>query len=351
MKKVLLGVSMGILALVIGIFTNYSSQEKKYYFRDKTFKDIEIVPLTSEFCQLRDGSINMSNSLTSTSIVSDNTYICSKLNTKELANQLIQEDSLSQKEGCPVEITSIEETLVQKYGITAVNLCEMDVEFARELEQVFEKIYNEYPAARGYLTNITLKNESMTRSGVIASFSPIFTFADINDSKYQLVVKTQMFLSSSYFLNKERLSVATHDASVSGHFPKNATIYSPIAHEMGHYLSFVALLKSYEVDSILLIDKDSYSTLLEIGVESKSGNFARLILEEAYQKYKQDTNTNLSLDDWRGKISNYALAKDNSGNYIYDETIAEAFHDVYLNNEKANVASTYIVNALKERLQ
>jgi len=32
MKKVLLGVSMGLLALIIGIFTNHYSQEKNYYF-------------------------------------------------------------------------------------------------------------------------------------------------------------------------------------------------------------------------------------------------------------------------------------------------------------------------------
>jgi 8-oxo-dGTP pyrophosphatase MutT (NUDIX family) len=35
----------------------------------------------------------------------------------------------------------------------------------------------------------------------------------------------------------------------------------------------------------------------------------------------------------------------------YDETIAEAFHDVYLNKENANIASIYIVNKLKEKLK
>ena len=72
--------------------------------------------------------------------------------------------------------------------------------------------------------------------------------------------------------------------------------------------------------------------------------------KEAFQKYKKDTNSTLNLDEWRGTISNYALAKDNSGEYIYDETIAESFHDVYLNGDNASDASKYVVSVLKEKL-
>ena len=74
------------------------------------------------------------------------------------------------------------------------------------------------------------------------------------------------------------------------------------------------------------------------------------MINEAYEKYKKDTNSTMSLDEWRGTISNYALAKNNSGEYIYDETIAESFHDVYLNRDNASTASKYIVSVLKEKL-
>ena len=59
----------------------------------------------------------------------------------------------------------------------------------------------------------------------------------------------------------------------------------------------------------------------------------------------------MSLDEWRQTISNYALAKNNSGEYIYDETIAESFHDVYLNGDNASDASKYIVSVLKAKLE
>ena len=57
-----------------------------------------------------------------------------------------------------------------------------------------------------------------------------------------------------------------------------------------------------------------------------------------------------SFDDFRSSISGYAMAKDNSGNYIYDETIAEAFHDVYINGDLAKPASNYIVKVLISKL-
>ena len=57
------------------------------------------------------------------------------------------------------------------------------------------------------------------------------------------------------------------------------------------------------------------------------------------------------IDGFRGTISTYAVAKDSKGNYIYDETIAEAFHDCYLNGDNAKIASKLILEVLKEKLQ
>ena len=74
------------------------------------------------------------------------------------------------------------------------------------------------------------------------------------------------------------------------------------------------------------------------------------ILLEAYDKYCKDTNTKIGFDNFRASISSYAVAKDSNGAYIYDETIAEAFHDVYLNNSNAKVASRYIVQNLYSKL-
>ena len=71
------------------------------------------------------------------------------------------------------------------------------------------------------------------------------------------------------------------------------------------------------------------------------------MLDEAYDNYKKEKGY-IDFDTWRGQISEYALAKDDEGKYIYDETIAEAFHDVYLNGDNANIVSKYIIKVLKK---
>ena len=58
----------------------------------------------------------------------------------------------------------------------------------------------------------------------------------------------------------------------------------------------------------------------------------------------------MGFDNFRASISSYAMAKDGTGNYIYDETIAEAFHDIYLNGNNAKPASRYIFAVLKSKL-
>ena len=250
-----------------------------------------------------------------------------------------------------VVITPLLYNLIKKYGLTAVNLCEVDTGFAKEISNVFKKIYSEYPEARGYLTNLSLANVKITE-GYIAAFMPVFIFATSNsDNQYPAIIKTQILLNSSYFLNKERLNNSVTSGSKTGHFPKNATMYSPVAHELGHYLSFLAMMKSYNMESILLIDNNKVYDLNQLIEDFSEGNHSLKMINEAYEKYKKDTKDNIEFDKWRATISGYAVAKKNNGQYIYDETIAESFHDVYLNGNKASTASKYIINVLKEKLK
>ncbi len=329
---------VAISLIILGINKN-----KKYYF------DINEEKSNNEIIQVSNESPKKSKY--KTVIVYDNTYSGVEIKGKQDALNLIQKDSISQKDNCPTQIRQVEDQMIKDYDITAINLCEMDVDFAKELGNVFKKIYKDYPSVKGYFTNLTLVNVSMTDS-YIAAFMPVFNFATSNtENTYPWVIKTQMLLNTSYFLNKDRLEASVTDGSNSGHFPKNSTIYSPVAHELGHYLSFLAMMKHYKLSSILLIDNNNLNSFYKLYGDFGEGNYSLTMIKEAYENYKKDNNDNISLDEWRGTISNYALAKDNSGDYIYDETIAESFHDVYLNGNQASDASKYIVEVLKEKLE
>jgi hypothetical protein len=287
-----------------------------------------------------------------TSINYDNTYENISISTMKDAINLIKDDSKKEKNKCSnSSITKIENSIMNNYNITAVNLCELDENFAKELENVVKTIYDNYPKARGYLTNLTLTNTTISNQ-YIAVFIGTFAFASSNTADtYPWVFKTLIGLNSTYFLNPKRLEASVIDASKSGHFPKNATKYSPLAHEFGHYLSFLSTMKTYNINSLILIDDDDYMDFYDMVMNWSDGTHSKSLINEAYNNYKQRYKSNITELEFRQSISDYAVAKDEEGNYIYDETIAEAFHDCYLNGSNATKASIEIINVLTKQIE
>ncbi len=331
------------IALIILLSMKLLSQKKDYYIGYQNIDEVGVVEEEAVVEQ------DTKKGKYKTAIITDNVYSGISVNSVADAKKLISDDSTKQKSSdYPEEIIKIENDIIKKYSITAVNLKEMDVEFAKELEDVIANICENYPNARGHLTNLTLTNLNMMEDGVIALFRPTFIFGTSNTATTRpWVIKTQVQLNAKYFLNPERIEASVDSCSKSGHFPPNSTKYSPVAHELGHYLSFLAMLNHYETDSILLINDNKLQAYYNIIKDFGNSTFSKQMLDEAYQNYVRD-NEIIDFDEWRGRISGYALAKDEEGEYIYDETIAEAFHDVYLNGDSANIVSKYIVEVLKK---
>ena len=337
-----LGALVAIIILAIAVVTLVNNKKENYYFDENGYDNGSNDSGTTSSSSKKTGKYT-------TVIVTDNVYNGVDINSYNDANDLIIKDSVSQKNQCPSEIKNIENELINTYGITAVNLCEMDLDFAREVLNVFKKVYSEFPSIRGYLTNLSLNNASMSND-YIAAFAYFCFFASDNDSSAQ-VFKYQILLNTAYFLNPERIDLTAKRGSEEGHFPPNATRYSPVAHELGHYMSFLATMKHHNINSVVYVDDYGYNNLIKLSNDRRNWTFTLEMLNEAYENYKRDKGTTLSFDAWRGTISQYALAKDEYKNYIYDETIAEAFHDVYLNGNNATDASKYIVAVLKSKLE
>lgn len=342
---IIIGITIAIIFIIIAVVVVYSLEtdnKSDYYFNNEVIGE-------TETAQSNISTTTSTKGKYKTAIITDNVYYGISVRNVEEANKLISQDSIDQKKSdYSKEIIKIENDIMQKYNITAVNLKEMDVDFAKELENVIKTIYTEYPGARGYLTNLTLTNLDMSEASVIALFSPSFMFGTSNTSSTRpWVIKTQIQLNAKYFLNQERIETTVEASAKAGHFPKNASKYSPVAHELGHYLSFIALMNHYNTKSIVVVNDNQVQNYYAILKDFGNGTFSKLMLDEAYENYKKD-NGYIDFDEWRGQISKYALAKDDAGDYIYDETIAEAFHDVYLNNNNANNVSKYIVKVLKK---
>ena len=160
------------------------------------------------------------------------------------------------------------------------------------------------------------------------------------------VNKTEILLNSYYFLNKDILSKGLKE----NWYPNNASYESLIAHELGHYITFVTLLKQNNIDYITLVTKDNINNYLNILNILKEETYSKELVEEAIESYNKKYNTNISLEDFTKSISGYASQKVKE-NVNYDEVIAEAIHDYYLHRDSSSTSSLEIINIIKERLQ
>lgn len=327
---------LSIFILILAIFIYFfSTRSGKIYLNDSLYTRTDYEKSTSLYGYYK------------TSVEYDTIFKKEEIFNINDGNKLIINHSKSQKENCQrTSINEIENRISTNFNITAINLCEMETDIALELEKTLTKVFNIFPETIGYMTNITLMNPKVN-DNFIAAYIPIFEFANsnLNISEYPLITKSMLILNSNYFLNYSYLDNTVRKASVIGYFPPNAYGMSSIAHELGHYISFVALLKANNVDSLVMVDKILFPTALQISNAVNSGSFSHDIIKKAYNNYLlKYPNENLSETDFCALISDYAISS------IYDETIAEAVHDYFLNENNASLASIEIINVLKSIL-
>ena len=293
----------------------------------------------------------------------NNKYTNIVVDTKEEAINLIKQDITKQSWKCKrnINVSLIEKEISENYNIPSVSLCDVDEDVSNKIKEVISATYQLFPNIKGYLTNITVTN-APSNEDYIAYFNPTNTFVNNNlDIKeYNKVNKTEILLNSYYFLNKDILSKGLKE----NWYPNNASYESLIAHELGHYITFVTLLKQNNIDNITfvtllkqnnidnitLVTKDninSYQNILNI---LKKGTYSKELVEESIESYNKKYNTNISLEEFTKSISGYASQKVKE-NVNYDEVIAEAIHDYYLHRDSSSTSSLEIINIIKERLQ
>ncbi len=285
----------------------------------------------------------------------DNVYNKTSINNIKDAYEIIEKDIEGQNWQCSnnIEVYLLEKEIEDNYNVKSVNLCDISLGEAKKIQNVIDKVYILFPNIKGYLTNITITN-APTASEYVAYFQSINQFVNSSEdiTKYNKVNKTQILLNSYYFLNENKLKTAIND-DVDDHnwYVKDATWESIIAHEFGHYIIFVALLKSNNIDNIVLVTPDNYESINKILEISNNGTFADEILNTAFTSYTVKYNTTISLEEFSSNISKYASSKTKTGNILSEETIAEAFHDYYLHQGNASKSSLEIIQVLKEILQ
>lgn len=298
-------------------------------------------------------SFNYIYGYNTTLIKTDNKYSREIINNYDEAINIIKSDFIKQNWLCfnDNEIEKITGEIENNYSIPSVSFCDMSVKESQKIRSVIDRIYNLFPSIEGALTNITISNAA-SNSEYIARFQPLYQFVNVDEdiNTYNKVNKTQILLNSYYFLNDDIISKPIESVVGENWYVVDATWESTIAHEYGHYISFLTLLKMHGLSNITFESNNNIEQIKDIINIFNSGDYSNKLLNEALNNYNDKYNENLTIEEFANTISRYAGGKDEMGNIISDETIAEAIHDYYLHGDNMRKTSKEIVNVINSRL-
>ena len=120
-NKSVIVIAVIVIFIITIIIYSISINSIKHYFFDDVMANEGTEQTTSKNKTTLRGKYK-------TAIITDNSYSGVTLNSIDDATELISKDSVDQKQSdYPKEIIKIEDEIIDKYGITAVNLKEMDV--------------------------------------------------------------------------------------------------------------------------------------------------------------------------------------------------------------------------------
>ena len=302
------------------------------------------------FVYLKRQIINYKYGYKTTILKTDNQYFNLEINDLESANKQIIKDFSEQSWQCKnnYEISKIEKKIEDNFKIPSVKFCDITINESKKISNVITNIYKLFPNIQGYLTNISISN-SDNKDNYVAYFQPIYEFVNStnNIDNYNRVNKTQILLNSYYFANEDILNKPLKE----NWYVSDATWESLVAHEFGHYIVYVVLLKSKNINNITLTTKDNIDKINEIKEEINNEICSKSIVENAILNYNNKYKMNISIEEFAGKISNYAKAKNSKGNYIYDEIIAEAIHDYYLHKNNSTKESLEIIKIINMKIR
>ena len=286
-------------------------------------------------------------------IRNDNIYNKKKINSLEEAQEMIKDDLDHQKFKCTyaLDTSTLEEEIESSYSIANVSFCDISYSESEKIKEVIDKMYFLFPSIKGALTNISITN-AKNNSDFIAYFQPMYQFVNPNEdiNNYNKVNKTQILLNSYYFLNEKIMSNPLESVTGKNWYVKDATWESTISHELGHYLTFVIFLRANDLENITFITKENENKINALLKEYETGLFSTDIVKQALDNYNYKYNTNLDLESFALTISKYAGVKNEDGNLIADETIAEAIHDFYLHEDNCSNSSYEIIKIINARL-
>lgn len=253
-------------------------------------------------------------------------------------------------------VSDIEKRLQDKYQIAAVNLGEIDIETAKDIERGVSYMFDTYPILKGSLHTISLGNLKGRDSTLIAITKTV-DFVLENEDGMPKVVRNEIILNAGKWLNRDYMMDLCKDNVETGYWFKGANDPSKvIVHELGHQLLNVIRAKKFgfvsTADSSVYMPsliteqiRDQYLEYYWAGT-ALNQDVEKELMANAYSAWKAAGNSG-SEEDFRASISQYAKGIKSDGGVSYHETFAEAVADIYCNGDNASDASKLILEQIK----
>ena len=125
---------LGIMICLLVVFIYYFSNKGNMYLNDTIYTRAN-PELSDQFYGLY-----------KTSIEYNTTYERKAISDLGNAKNLILQHSLAQKTKCQTgKVTNIENNIIDRHNIEAINLCEMDLGTAGNIEKILNETYAEFP--------------------------------------------------------------------------------------------------------------------------------------------------------------------------------------------------------------
>lgn len=271
------------------------------------------------------------------------------ISSKEEAKQAITDYGILQRSKYPdSEVEEIELQMEKDFDIFAVNLGEIDIDTARDIQTAFIYMYQTYPMLQGTLTNVSLGNFEGDDSGKIAitQSSEFIIHEDYGVCPY--VVRHEIIFNAAKFLKRDKLIRTCEEMVESGYWPPNTDITAIVVHELGHQVLNVYAQERFGLKDGYYIteeNQEAYSRYLT-DMLSINQKIPKEVLGRAYKSWLKN-HPEADYETFCGSISAYAAGKQKDGGIAYPETFAEALADIYLNGENAADASKAIEETVR----
>lgn len=240
------------------------------------------------------------------------------------------------------EVERIELQMEKNYDILAVNLGEMDVETAKDVNAAFEYMYQTYPELQGTLTNITIGNLENFGDTALTRTREFIINGESGNCPF--VIKREIILGAAKFLKRNQLLKTCEEQASIGYWPANSNISSIVVHELGHHLMDVYTASQFGFSGYYVTEENA-DAFWKYNSDSLKVNqtVSQEVLQVAYERWTKEYGHEGSLEEFQASISEYARGVQADGGISYSETVAEAVADVYLNGKQAADASQLIV--------